>query len=115
VASPDDDSPALRLQWEAKELIGTVCITFDSDYDHPAESSLFGHPEYVPPFRCKSWQLTDETGKLLAERDDDRGSRVELHFDAPVEAQGLVLHVGPTYGGCPPSVFEVSVFAPGKF
>ena len=50
VAAFDEPDPALTLAWPEPRTIARIELTFDTDYDHPMESVLMGHPELVMPF-----------------------------------------------------------------
>jgi len=50
VANLGEDKPALRLTWEKPQTIKRIEMCFDTDFDHPMESVLMGHPERVMPF-----------------------------------------------------------------
>ena len=50
MAALEDEQPCLRLTWSRPQTISRVELTFDTDYDHPMESVLMGHPERVMPF-----------------------------------------------------------------
>ncbi|MEO7599959.1 MAG: FAD-dependent oxidoreductase [Opitutus sp.] len=111
VADYGDPSPAVTLTWQKSQTIRRVLITFDCDYDHPAESSLWGHLERLMPFCPKSWKLRDAAGREVAKSDDQHLTRAEVIFPAPISTQKLTLELGPTHGGGPPSVFEISCFS----
>jgi len=50
VAGFDDARPTLTLTWAEPQTLGRLELVFDTDYDHPMESVLLGHPEQVMPF-----------------------------------------------------------------
>ncbi|MBM3756004.1 MAG: FAD-dependent oxidoreductase [Acidobacteria bacterium] len=50
VAAFEDEQPCLKLTWSKPQKISRVELMFDTDYDHPMESVLMGHPERVMPF-----------------------------------------------------------------
>ena len=50
VADFDDMSPTVTLSWAKPQTLGRIELVFDTDYDHPLESVLMGHPERVIPF-----------------------------------------------------------------
>jgi hypothetical protein len=57
VASFDDPAPTLTLRWEKPQQIARVELVFDTDFDHPMESVLMGHPERVMPFCVRRFQV----------------------------------------------------------
>jgi hypothetical protein len=50
VAAFDDPNPSVTLAWPEPQTIARIELGFDTDYDHPLESVLMGHPERVMPF-----------------------------------------------------------------
>jgi hypothetical protein len=50
VADFGQEEPVLRLAWEKPQTIKRIELCFDTDFDHPMESVLMGHPERVMPF-----------------------------------------------------------------
>jgi hypothetical protein len=54
VAAFEDEQPCLCLTWSQPQTISRVELMFDTDYDHPMESVLMGHPERVMPFCVSS-------------------------------------------------------------
>ncbi len=60
VADLQDASPSLTLEWGSVQTIRTVVLKFDTDFDHPMESVLMGHPEHVMPFCIRDYTLYNE-------------------------------------------------------
>ncbi|MCU0791652.1 MAG: FAD-dependent oxidoreductase [Opitutaceae bacterium] len=110
-AATDDAAPSLTLHWPAPVTVSRVWLTFDADYDHPAESSLWGHPERAAPFRVRSWSLHDATGRELARETDGHVSRVEITLPTPATTDRLELRLGPAHGNAPAALFDISVLA----
>ncbi len=50
VADFSHEQPTLRLAWKEPQTLTTVELDFDTDFDHPMESVLMGHPERDMPF-----------------------------------------------------------------
>ncbi|PWU08683.1 MAG: FAD-binding dehydrogenase [Verrucomicrobia bacterium] len=62
VADVDDAHPTVTLAWPTIQTIGRLELVFDTDYDHPMESVLMGHPERVMPFCVRD--LSIENGRV---------------------------------------------------
>ena len=105
-----DPSPTLELKWDAPRTISSVDLWFDSDFDHPLESALYGHPERAVPFMVSSWTLKTGDGHVLATARNQRLSRAQVTLGAPISTDRLILECGPTHGGCPAAVFAVRVW-----
>jgi hypothetical protein len=50
VADFAHEQPTIRLAWEKPQTIARIELSFDTDFDHPMESVLMGHPVRVMPF-----------------------------------------------------------------
>lgn len=50
VAGFAHEQPVLRLKWAERQTVARIDLCFDTDFDHPMESVLMGHPERVMPF-----------------------------------------------------------------
>lgn len=112
VADPADPAPTLTLAWGEPQVLGRIVVSFDPDWDHPLESTLWGHPERASPFCVRSASLRDDTGRVIAELTDNHQARWVVDPATPLHTRSLTLAVGPTHGGCPPAVFEIACFAP---
>jgi hypothetical protein len=111
IAHPADPSPSLTLVWSAPQTIRRVVLTFDCDYDHPAETTLWGHPEDVMPFCVRRYALLDGSGCVLASADDNHQTRAVVVLTAPVTTDRLTLQLGPTHGKTPVALFEIACYA----
>ncbi len=68
VAHWEDEKPQLTLSWPQPQTIREVVLMFDTDFDHPMESALMGHPEDVMPFCVKNYSIRDGQGNVLYEK-----------------------------------------------
>ena len=107
VADPTDPGPALDIEWQLPQSVSEVVLMFDTDWDHPMETSLWGHPEDVVPFAVKDYRLTDGNGRVLAEVADNHQTINTIRFDEPVETDRLRLEVLASHGQAPAAVFSV--------
>ena len=111
VADPSDPKPTLTCQWEAPRQISRIEIWFDSDYDHPMETVLLGHPEKASPFCVRQWRLKDGEGRELGGCDDQHLSYAKVVLAQPVTTDRLILECSETHGGAPVAVFAVRCYA----
>jgi FAD dependent oxidoreductase len=109
IASFDDATPWIELSWEQPQPVGRLVLFADSDYDHPMESVLMGHPENEMPFCVPSGRVTDASGTVLASFENQHQSRIELRLDGtPRSTLRIVLDRRlPTV---PVSLFRVQAF-----
>ncbi|HEX2860041.1 MAG TPA: hypothetical protein VHN79_00290, partial [Lacunisphaera sp.] len=112
VADPADPAPVLRLEWPEPQTIARVELGFDTDFDHPMESVLWGHPEREMPFCVRRYRLLDPaTGRVLATREDNHETRNVIVLDPPVRTRALWLELAHPSPQTPAALFEVRCYA----
>ena len=109
VPSLEDSAPSLTLTWSQPQTIRVVEITFDTDYDHPMESVLMGHPERVMPGCVSAFELRDASGAVLATCQDNHHTRVVTRLAHPVTTSALIIHI-LAHGPALPAIFQVRCF-----
>ncbi|WP_152364744.1 FAD-dependent oxidoreductase [Microlunatus speluncae] len=110
VAAVDDPAPRLELSWPEAQPIGRVELSFDTDFDHPMESALYGHPESEMPFCVRDFRVLAGS-EVLAEITDNHQSRRELIMDPPVTTDRLSVEVLAGHGNAPAAIFSVRCYA----
>jgi len=110
IADPSDANPSISLKWDKPHLISKVELTFDADYDHPAESVLMGHPETVMPFVVRRYKVRDCCGRLVGEEKDNHQTRNTLTFDPPIRTERLTFELEHPSAQTPASLFEVRCY-----
>jgi hypothetical protein len=110
VAAVDDPHPTLRLTWDEPQLIRTVELSFDTDFDHPMESVLMTHPERVMPFCVKALRVCID-GREAALITDNHQTRRQLVLPEPRTATALTVEVLETWSDAPAALFEVRCYA----
>jgi hypothetical protein len=110
VADPSDPSPAVTLSWPERQRIGRVEICFDTDFDHPMESVLMGHPEKVMPFCVRNYHITDEAGRTVFSCRGNYQTRNSIHFEEPVSSSVLHFHLEHPSAEVPASIFEIRCY-----
>jgi hypothetical protein len=109
VPAREDKTPTLHLTWDKPQTIQTIEITFDTDYDHPMESVLMGHPERIMPGCVTAFEIRTREGEILAHVEDNHQTRFQLQLESPLDMCGIsiaVLSVGPGF----PAIFEVRCY-----
>jgi hypothetical protein len=84
VAALEDKNPHLDISWKSFQQISSIQLTFDTDYDHPMETVLQGHPETDMPFCVKEYRVKDDKGNVLVEVKDNHQSRAVHCFEKPI-------------------------------
>ncbi len=113
VADLADLKPVLTLRWAQPQTIARVELMFDTDYDHPMESVLWGHPEDRMPFCVSNYRLLDADGRVLAAATDNHQTRASIVLASPVRTHELRLELEHPSARIPAALFEVRCYATG--
>ncbi len=105
-----DGAPMLQMTWDTPQTIAEIDLSFDTDYDHPMESVLLGHPEDAMPFCVKHYRVLDEAGRVIAERTDNHQTHHYITLDQPVTTRQLTIEVLAVHGNAPAAVFAVRCY-----
>ncbi len=105
----DDRAPCLHLAWAQPQTIRTIQLTFDTDFDHPMESVLMGHPERIMPGCITAFRVSTAEGKILASVEENHQPYWRFTLLEPVTTRGIDLEVLGR-GAAPPALFEVRCF-----
>ena len=108
VADVSDERPVLEMRWDAPRTLHRLTLCFDTDFDHPMESVLMGHPERRMPFCVGDVRVTDGAGRLLAELADNHQTRRTLELSG-VTTDALRIELRRPAGNIPASLFRVRV------
>lgn len=124
------EQPVLRLAWDKPQTIARIELSFDSDFDHPMESVLMGHPERVMPFCVREVTVavpakviamaghqngngtnSSDTERLVFEITENHQSRQVILLKTPVTTEALELRLVAPGANIPAALFEVRCFA----
>jgi len=110
VASFQDKSPWVQLQWDQPQHIKNIELSFDTDFDHPMESVLMQHPENVMPFCIRRYRIYDDKGNLLYEQQANHQARNKITFEEPVVTGSLKVEVEHPSSQTPAAIFEIRCY-----
>lgn len=119
VADFSDQSPELRLSWEQKQTIATIELDFDTDFDHPMESVLMGHPERVMPFCVSDLTVLYRPAHAAKDADlvplmqiqDQHHSQRIIALESPIETDCLVFSLRQQPHSPPASLFAIRCYS----
>jgi hypothetical protein len=111
VAAPDDPIPTLILDWDQPQTIRRIDLAFDTDFDHPMESVLMGHPENVMPFCVKRYRILDGDRRVIAGCDDNHQTLRHINLETPISTARLHIELLETHGDAPAALFAVRCYA----
>jgi len=109
VASPEDGAPRLELRWDSPRTVALIELSFDTDFDHPMESVLMGHPERDVPFCVRSCRIT-AGGREIAHCAGNHQTKAILCLAQPAVTDELTVEILATHGA-PAAVFSVRCYA----
>jgi hypothetical protein len=110
VAALHDPIPFVTLFWAKPQKIGSVRLYFDTDFDHPMESSLMGHPESEIPFCVKAFRILDESGRVIFEKTSTHQTIQTVTFETPLKTNRLTFEFEKRVESVPVSLFGISCF-----
>ena len=110
VADFSEARPVITLRWTTPQVIARVELMFDTDFDHPMESVLMGHPEGRMPFCARGYRLLDEGGRVLAECCEQHQTRAVIVLSQAVMTRTLLVELERPAANVPAALFEVRCY-----
>jgi hypothetical protein len=110
VADFKDSAPQVTFHWDEIKSVTEVILAFDTDYDHPMESSLMGHPETRMPFCVKRFEVYDDAERLLYACEDNHQAINVIRFPRPVLTSNVSIKLFAPAGEVPAALFEVQLY-----
>jgi hypothetical protein len=100
VADFAHDQPVVRLTWNEPQTISRIELRFDTDFDHPMESVLMGHPERVIPFCVRNVVVAAPVTAPVAARGQG-GRRLMLSSGVPgSDTERLLFEITANHQSC---------------
>ena len=99
----------VSMKWDKAQIIHSVTLHFDTDFDHPMESSQMGHPEDIIPFCVRNYKIKDELGNLLHEKKDNYQTINTWRPEFRLEAKELLFEFEQPVVNVPTSIFEIYI------
>mgnify|MGYP003575222975 FL=1 len=110
VAAFEDTEPQLKITWEQSKEISKIDLFFDTDYDHPMESVLMGHPENVMPFCVRNYKIKDDKGNTVHEKNGNYQTQNTIIFDTPLNTKELCIYAEHPSKNVPAAIFSVRCY-----
>ncbi len=110
IADPGDANPSLHLKWSHVKTIRRIELSFDTDWDHPMESVLMGHPCNVIPYCVRKYRIIDALDNIVYQCDDNHQTRNTIVLDTPVVTDELRLELSAPDKNIPASLFEIRCY-----
>ena len=110
VASLDCEECVIDIYWPEMERIDEIVLFFDTDYDHPMESALLGHPEHIMPYCVENYSVKNCGTTLLFRTECNHQTMNQIKLDTPVDTKHLQITLKRKMPNVPISLFEVLCF-----
>ena len=110
VADLNDENPCVTLTWDEPIEIKRIVLFFDSDFDHPLESTLRVHPERVVPHTVRNYRIMDADNKVIFEKSGNYQAVNEIILDHAINTSSIRIFPEHPSNNVPAAIFEVQVF-----
>jgi hypothetical protein len=111
VADIADNNPTVQLNWSEEQEIAKINLYFDTDFDHPMESTLMGHPESEIPFCVKSFSIKDDLGIVIYEQKENHQTIQKVKLQNSIRTKSLTFEFEKRVETVPLSVFGISCYS----
>jgi hypothetical protein len=111
VAAVEDSNPTFTLEWKQVQEISSIQLYFDTDFDHPMESTLMGHPESEMPFCVSSFEIKNDKGETVHRQDKNHQTIQKIQLHKPVNTRKLTFVFAKRLESVPVSLFGVCCYA----
>lgn len=108
VADLNDPVPAVVLEWDEVQTVSEIKLFLDTDYDHPMESVLMGHPESKIPFCVSNIRIKDESQNIIADIQGNHQTIIGINVSLP-NIKKLHIEFEQPDIQVPASVFEILI------
>ncbi|WP_461533645.1 FAD-dependent oxidoreductase [Sinomicrobium sp.] len=110
VADLADEKPTARIRWEHPQKISRIDLFFDTDYDHPMESVLMGHPEDVMPFCVRNYRILDDSGNVVYEKKGNYQTINNVFLEYPITTGELTIELDHPSANVPAALFGLRCY-----
>jgi hypothetical protein len=110
IADLKEKSVDIKISWPTAQPMSKMILSFDPDWDHPMESSLWGHDERVVPFVVQHYQLLNGQGELLYEKKDNHQTRNEILLPEGFAAEQITLRFFRPNDYTPIALFGLNIY-----
>ena len=108
VADRADVNPAITLKWDQPQTIRSITLYFDTDFDHPMESSQMGHPEDIIPFCIQNYRIFNNSELIYAVKSNHQTIN-NIQFPNPVETSALRIEMEHPSKQVSSALFEIII------
>lgn len=110
VADLKDAKPNIRLHWDTPQQISAIQLHFDTDFDHPMESALMGHPECVMPFCVRNYRILNQDRQIIYQKKDNYQTINRIVLQGPIVTSSLLIELEHPSADVPAAIFAIYCF-----
>ncbi|MFW5761461.1 MAG: FAD-dependent oxidoreductase [Cyclobacteriaceae bacterium] len=108
-ANLDDPEPEIKIEWDEPKTPREIKFFFDTDFDHPMESTLMGHYEREMPFCVKKIEVFDEQDNLLFQTENNHQTVLRIAMKNNLITQKLRIKLDHPAHNVPAAVFGLLI------
>ncbi len=108
-ADLSDKAPELTVQWSEPQLVSSITLFFDTDYDHAMETVQMGHYDNIMPYCVRNYSIADDKGATIAANADNHLAMNVIRLPQPVVTSSLHIRLDHPGGQIPASLFHLIV------
>lgn len=98
------------IYWKEPKKVCEIILFLDTDYDHPMESTLLGHPEDAMPFCIQNYEVKNGTSSTLFKVEGNHQTINRWILEEPIETSHLQIILQQTHAHVPIALFEIMCF-----
>ena len=110
VADLQAQQATIDISWIDQQEIREIVLFFDTDYDHPMESSLWGHPEDRIPFCVSNYKVINCGKTLLHVTEGNYQTINRLKLEEPISTSHLQIVLDRPHENVPCAIFEIQCY-----
>ncbi|HMR19544.1 MAG TPA: FAD-dependent oxidoreductase, partial [Sphingobacterium sp.] len=110
VASLEDKAPQVKISWDEPQEIRKIDLFFDTDYDHPMESVLMGHPEDIMPFCVRDYKIVDDKDQVVFEKKGNYQTINRVNLEKILVTKELTVFVKHPTDNIPAALFAIRCY-----
>lgn len=110
VAAINDENPSVQIKWDNEVTINEIVLMLDTDFDHPLESSLYGHPEDVLPFCIRDYEIKSDKSTVVYSMEGNFQTINKIKLTAPLTTKELIIEAKNPSLNVPAAIFQILIY-----
>ncbi|MDN5213446.1 FAD-dependent oxidoreductase [Fulvivirgaceae bacterium BMA12] len=110
VADLQSETSEIIVKWHEVQQIRKITLSFDTDWDHPMESSLLTHEEHIMPFVINNYEVLDKDDQVIHIRSDNYQTRNEITLENTIISDTLKFRFQQPSKKVPIALFGLNIY-----